>query len=328
MLQDNRVQAARLAEDVGRARTRRLLTRAQRDLERRLRDAAGLSGPGADSFTAVQIRVTLAQVKDVLHSLKGGLRGVVLDQAGEAATQQVTSTVGYLNAAEQQYRGVSQRLPIREAALLDRVRSGTEASVLRRVMSDPDHPGQQGVLDRYGENVVGKFEEALQLRFVARQPWAQVRDSLVAESPFLQGAPASWAERIVRTETMAANNRAGWETIRTANASLGDMVKILMATFDDRTGADSIAVHGQVRRPEEAFASWFGLYQHPPNRPNDREVVVPQRLSWPLPASLAQRSDAEVHARWVLEGRKGAPPGRPLMSTLGAGEVFGGAAPR
>jgi hypothetical protein len=328
VLRDNRAQAARLAETSGKQRTLRMLTRAQRDLERRLREATGLDGPGGESFTATQLRVTLAQVRDTLRSLKGDLKAAVEAQADEAAEQQTASTVRYLNVAERAYRGVNQRLPIREAALLDSVSAGTEASVLRRLSGDPENPASRGILDRYGESVIGKFEEALQLRFVARQPWAEVRDALVGESPFLQGAPASWAERIVRTETMNANNRAGWEAMRGANAELGDMVKILMATFDDRTGADSIAVHGQIRHMEEAFESWFGLYQHPPNRPNDREIVVPQRLSWPLPPTLAQRPDAEVLSRWVVEGRKGSPPARPLMSTLGSDEVFGSAPPQ
>jgi len=111
-------------------------------------------------------------------------------------------------------------------------------------------------------------------------------------------------------------NRAGWESIREADEQLGDMLKILSATFDDRTGADSYAVHGQIRRPEESFQSWFGLYQHPPNRPNDREVVVPHRMSWPIPPYLAWRSDAQVLARWHYDGRKGSPPPRPLMTTV------------
>jgi hypothetical protein len=94
------------------------------------------------------------------------------------------------------------------------------------------------------------------------------------------------------------------------------VTKILCATFDSRTGSDSFAVHGQIRRPDEAFAWWEGLYQHPPNRPNDREIVLSHRTSWPIPAELAWRSDSEVAARWALEGRKGAPPPRPKMTTV------------
>jgi hypothetical protein len=94
------------------------------------------------------------------------------------------------------------------------------------------------------------------------------------------------------------------------------MVKILAATFDHRTSADSYAVHGQIRRPEEFFDTWTGQVMHPPARPNDREVVVPHRVSWPIPDELKPKSDAEIAARWSAEGRKGSPPPRPRISTV------------
>lgn len=125
---------------------------------------------------------------------------------------------------------------------------------------------------------------------------------------------------------MGAYNRAGWEANREADDQLGDMVKILSATFDDRTGSDSFAVHGQIRRPDEAFESWFGLYQHPPNRPNDREIVVPHRISWPIPEYLKWRADDEIKARWTREKRKGPPPERPKMTTIEI-DQFGRAEP-
>lgn len=316
ILRRNRERANAFAQKAGGDRTKRLLQRAQRDLERRLREAEGLRGPGVDSFTAGQIRVTLAQVEDVLQDLKRGMRGEIVGAGRETAEREAGELVEYLQKAERSFRGVNQPLPINEARMVDRVVQGTEASVLRRILSDPDHPGRAGVLDRYGENVIDRFEEQLQLRFIARKPWAEVRDAIVQESTFLQDAPAYWAERIVRTETIAANNRAGWETIRAADSALGDMVKILSATFDSRTAADSFAVHGEIRRPTEAFESWFGLYQHPPNRPNDREVVVPHRVSWPIPPALSWKSDSEIAARWAKEGRKGAVPKRPKMTTV------------
>jgi len=119
---------------------------------------------------------------------------------------------------------------------------------------------------------------------------------------------------------MGAYNRAGWEAIREADAQLGDMVKIVSETFDSRTGADSFAVHGQIRRPEEAFEWWDGLYHHPPNRPNDRATVVPHRVSWPIPPALAWRSQGEITARWHMEGRRGSPPDRPKMTTIPLGQ--------
>jgi hypothetical protein len=183
-----------------------------------------------------------------------------------------------------------------------------------------------GVLERYGMNVISSFENELRVGLLARKPWEEIKAGIVEQSPFLQGKPASWAERIVRTETMGAYNAASAESMSEANEQLGDMVKILSATFDDRTASDSYAVHGQIRRQEEPFDTWYGPMMHPPARPNDREIVVPHRISWPLPKYLAPRSRSEVVKRWREEKRKGSPPATPRDSTIDR-RLFGNQAP-
>jgi hypothetical protein len=317
VLRESRRGAQRAAEEVGSARVRKILLRAKRDLDRRIREAEGLGGPGADSFTAVRARAVLRQVELVLAGLKPELRDLLVEQARERADPSARAVADYLRAAERRFRGVAQPLAIDESLMFDRARRGAETTVLRRILSDPKDPARPGVLDRYGAATIGKFEDALQQRVLAQKPWAEVRDDLVKASPFLQGAPAHWAERIVRTESMAASNAASQASIEEVDRQVeGGMLKILAATFDSRTAADSYAVHGQIRRPSEPFDTWQGPTMHPPARPNDRETVVPHRIGWPLPASLKPRSDAEVAARWRAEGRKGSPPPRPRLSTV------------
>lgn len=120
--------------------------------------------------------------------------------------------------------------------------------------------------------------------------------------------------------TMGAYNKANFEATKAADEQLGDLVKILCATFDNRTASDSYACHGEIRRPDEAFETWFGLMQHPPNRPNDREIVITHRKSWPIPKALTWRSEGEIASAWKREKRKGAMPPRPLMTTVPIGE--------
>jgi hypothetical protein len=320
VLKRSREQALGYAGKVGAAKMRRMLERAQRDLERRLREAEGLGGPGAASFTAAQLRATLAQVRDVLRATAlPVMRDEILDVGKMAAEQSTQATVDYVNAADAAFTGLARPLAIDHAALFDKAVAGTEATVLRRLGSNPNDPRQVGVLQRYGLNTVGAFEEVLQQRLLAGASWADTRNELVAQSPFLQGKPMYWAERIARTEVMGAHNRAGLESITLLGDEVDDMVKINSATFDGRTSADSYAVHGQIRRPNEAFDSWFGSFMHPPDRPNDRSVVVPHRLAWPLPAELKPKSDGEIAARWAAEGRKGSPPARPRISTVPLG---------
>lgn len=315
LLSRARLQSARMAGSMGQRRLLKLLKGAQADLNRRLFQASQLRGPGADSFTATQLQATLRQVQDVIANLNANMASLVGDQAKVAAERAAGQTVKYLSDAERKFKGVSQPLPLREAEMLDRVARGSEASALRRMAGAGGREGA-GVLQRYGVATINKFEEKLQLGLATRKSLADIRDELVGQSPFLQQAPRSWAERIVRTETMRAYNAAGHEAITEAQSALGDMVKILSATFDDRTGWDSYQVHGQIRRPEEPF-DWAGKqYMHPPNRPNDREIVVPHRISWPIPASLEPRSDSEVMERYYRDRTSGAPPPRPEMTTV------------
>lgn len=319
----NRQEAISLAERVGVARTRRLLEGADRDLTQRIRQA--VRGPGKQSFTYEQLKTTLAQVRGVLKELKGGMQKTIVGGADEVAEHAAGHVLDYLEDAQHAFGLSRQPLALKEAAVLDAAREGARASVLRRLASSGElvegadeepHPAKIGVLDRYGMNTIANFEETLQRGLIGRKSLDDMRSDLIGQSPFLQKAPASWAERIVRTEVMGSYGRASFESVREADDQLGDMVKILAATFDDRTAADSYAVHGEIRRPDEAFQNWYGLYQHPPGRPNDREIVVPHRMSWPLPPYLRWKTDGEIAARWRSEGRKVAVPPRPKMTTV------------
>jgi hypothetical protein len=315
ILKSDRVQALELAHKKGSAATMAQLRRVQSELDRRLRQVEGLSGPGKDSFTAAQLHTTLAQIENAIAQVQAGVKDTVLANGKATAMDAAQHTVDYIQRADERFMGVATRLPIREAAVLDHAVMGTESSLLRRLVGD-DKAGP-GILQRYGVAVIEKFEDRLRMRMLAKTPWEDVRNELIASSPFLQEAPASWAERIVRTEIMGAHNRAQFEGLRSVNKAVGGtMLKILAATFDNRTAADSYALHGQIRRPEEAFEDWYHAYQHPPNRPNDRETVVPHNMAWPIPSSLAWKSDAEVSARWREAGNKRPVPSRPLMTTV------------
>jgi len=127
---------------------------------------------------------------------------------------------------------------------------------------------------------------------------------------------------------MGAYNRSILENGEEANDIVGgDMVKILVAGFDDRTGWDSYQVHGQIRRLDEPF-EWVTkngetiAYMTPPNRPNDREVVVFHRVAWEIPEELQPVPDAVYEARFAEQNKKGSPPERPKMTTVPLG-LFG-----
>lgn len=313
-LNQSRQDALTLASRKGVAETVKMLERAQRELDARLARVTG-GGAGDDSFSAAQLRNALVQIRVVLRDIRPAMKEQVLTAGELASSKAAEDAVAYMQQAQRRYYGVAAKIPFKEATLFDRAVTGTRASILQRLEDDPKRG--PGILSRYGDSVVERFEKRLQQRFIQGKPWAEVRADLIADSPFLKEAPAYWAERIVRTEIMGAHNTANHQAIEAVNDEVaGVMLKILAATFDDRTASDSYAVHGQIRRPSEPFDDWYHSYMHPPNRPNDREVVVPHSIEWPIPPELEPKSDAEVAARWSMEKRKGSPPPRPRRSTV------------
>lgn len=316
-LLSNRKAAYDLSTKKGVSATQSLLQTASLELQKRLLQVE-TTGAGEGSFTAVQMRATLAQLEDVLSNLTGGMSDLILTEGKKAAVKSVSNQLNYLKVADKAFRGVGvQPLALPETSMMDRAVKKTESSLLNRLVSTPeDTPEKMGILRRYGVETVGVFEEKLQQGLLQKKSWIDMRNDLISESPFLQAEPVYWAERIVRTELMGAYNRAGYEAGKVVSEELTDMLKILAATFDDRTAADSYAVHGQIRKPSEAFSDWFHNYLNPPNRPNDRETIVWHRMRWELPSYLEPKSDAEVATRWRKEGRKGSPPPRPLMETV------------
>jgi hypothetical protein len=332
-MEANRRAALDIVQAAGVARTQDLLRRSAADLEARLRQVS--SALGEESYTVVQMRATLAHVRATLRAITlPGIKNTVVAVGGDAAQAGAAHTTKFLTAAERAYRGsASQHLALREAAMMDEGVVGARASVLRRLatgverrrrpMTKKRQPVRRGILARYGMEVIKEFEQTLQTGLVAKKSWIDMRADITKKSPFLQGKPNWWAHRIVRTEVMSSYNAANHHVIVAASKQLDGMLMILSATFDDRTAADSYADHGEVRRPGEPFESWYGEFEHPPDRSNDRGTVVPHRERWgPVPDELQPMSEDEVAEQWAKEGRKGKPPERPLMSTVpGFGEV-------
>lgn len=235
VLAESSRRARQLAERTSVERTQKILKRAQKDLNERL--ALALSrGAGEDQFTIVRMRATLAQLRHATAIVQHGLKTTILDAVEPAAIQASKATLKYLSVAQEAYEHAVVPLRLDEAAMTDAVYAGTRASALRRIMTDPTHPGAPGVLDRYGAHVVKGFEEELSVAVASGASYNQVRDKLIERSPFLKEAPAHWAERVARTESMSLNNAAGLKSIQHAASVFDDMVKILFCPDDSRTG--------------------------------------------------------------------------------------------
>lgn len=221
-------------------------------LERRLKALA------PERYTTQEVRVLLTQVRAVVELLGvefGKRMGNELRNIGEVAAKiGRDGLVDQVAAWAGKFQGSVRRIAPAEVAgdLLDE-------GLLEYYESSKE---------TYGLETIARMRGVLTKSVLEGKTVAQASEALTAAIDL----PDWRAERIVRTEQSFASHRRQIEDAKALDLGL---VKQLVTTFDDRTGDDSKFVDGQVRELDEPFSDNLGhVYQHPPNRPNDRETVV------------------------------------------------------
>lgn len=280
-LEVHRQKLAKLAEDRGVTRLKRLYDRAQDELEAKLRRIA----PGARmEFTAHQHRIMLAQVHQGQAVIAQKMAGEAGDISHEAQVESLRGLGSHITRMEKEFTGADVALPIDEAARFAGVIDKRRTSLLVQ---------HERSMANYGGHVIKKVEDELSVSLVTGET------STAAIDRVRKTADVEWyqAERIVRTETAWAFNATHADGIAEVAAEIEDLymrwvehVTDAGTPLDDRVGADSIAMHGQIVRPGGLFvmphdadvspSMWGEKWSFPPNRPNDRAVLAPWRPHW------------------------------------------------
>jgi hypothetical protein len=227
----------------------------------------GSWGWASQAATAQQLRAALTQLtRGQIDLLSEGLHDAARVSARDASV--------YLSALDQRYLGVVRPLRFdaiewveNNAAHLSKVR-------LREYTTS---------FARYGASAVQGIEDEIAKTIMVGAPWHEARKQVWDITKDVVGDRQWMVDRILRTETSAAYNGMQLAALIEEDSDPSDpMLKRLVATFDSRTGKDSVMLHGQVRPVRQPFFDpFFGKsYQAPPNRPNDREVVVGWRTSY------------------------------------------------
>ena len=242
--------------------TRDALARVDRQLRR--------ARPG--SWTEAEAVATRAQLRMGLmtlalahqQDLAAGLPPI-MRKAQQRAAQ-------YLGALDQRYLGSVR--PLRFDTLAWWERHAAELGQVRlREFSRS--------FQRYGADAVAGVERAISAATLTGQRWEVARREVWQATVKVVGDRQWMFDRILRTEVAAAYNGTTLAALTEEDDPADPMLKKLVATFDRITAADSVAVHGQVRRVGEPFKDPKGrLYQAPPNRPHDREIVIGWRAAW------------------------------------------------
>lgn len=277
----------RLVDQRAIAGMKRLYDRSQSALERRL--SALIKSGRTDTMTTYQMTMLRAQIQEgqkrIAELMANGM-GPITKDTQKDAIRQATGTITRL---EKQFTGADISLPLEEAATFEGLIGGRTASLVRM---------HKQSFARYGGAITTKMEQELATSLMTGETPIQAIDRV------MQVAGNQWwqAERIVRTETAYAFNASHSDAIVAAQQDLPDLYERWTEYVDDTTGKpldnrvanDSLVLHGQVVKaggqfimppdPRVSAKVWNKRFDHPPNRPNDRAVLLPWRPGWPAPA--------------------------------------------
>ena len=277
----HRAQLAGIVELGGVRKTMALYEQARSEIEAKLA-VLRRAGEGM-TFSAQHMRMILLQINDGLRSFRQDFGPELSKQSRTAADLARHHLVTAIRKLEKRYSGIEPVLQVEEASVFSGLYKGIEPSLLNR---------HRTLMSAYSLPTIERVKRQLALSLIQGENLDHVIDR-VAGAGGIVDAERWRAARIARTEMSYAYGQTSQRCMVETAKEIPDLCKRLAATFDNRTGADSIALNGQVQ-PVSAPFVWMkktksGVerveYMAPPNRPNDRECVVPWRAAYPEPSA-------------------------------------------
>jgi len=301
-IEEHRQKLHRILDRRGVVQMKRLYQDAHAELERKLTAVAGRKA----TMTSFQQKLLLLQVKHGQQDISKRMTKGLSAASADAQVESLHSLTKTVSRAAPQFRGAQVSLPIEEAARFRGIIDKRRTSLLQAHATS---------MSTHSARVVKKMETELSNSLMSGESNDEAIQRVVGV------ADVEWwqAERIVKTELAWAYNSTQADGIAaSAEAVPGLMMRwtencddTSSAPLDDRVGVDSIAMHGQVAKPNGGMftcpptaplpdakgqtrvsdslsgESWA----FPPNRPNDRAALSPWHPDWGVPG-------------WVWRGRR------------------------
>jgi hypothetical protein len=244
------------------------LLRRYKEVRQELRDR--LDRAPEATFTAQQLRGVLTQVDAAIAAMTISLSGGMKESAGIFAMSGVEDSITELQKFEQMFQGAVVPINIDRQLVADE----TENFLLNRF---------EASIQAYSSDLRSSLVGSLTNESLMESSYSTVIRKLGA---FFQGE--EWKlHRIARTEFHNMYNLSKMNTFTgIRDSSLPDLMKTLIHPMDSRTGDDSkaLARENPIVPIEEPFEqTWKGkkfVFMAPPNRPNDRAILVPYRKTW------------------------------------------------
>lgn len=255
----------------------RRLLRIFRNVRQQLQDRLLTIPEG--TFTEQQLNVTLVQVTAAIEAIKRKLKGEMVDSSEILAVRGIEDMVREIEKFSKKFEGSVQPININVASLA----SESQTFLVNKYDAS---------LDAYGEDLRAQITQNIMTAMIMRDSSSRTVSGLVADvGKFFIGE--EWKlNRIVRTEMHNIYNYSKMNGMLSVQGStIPDLKKSLMHPMDSRTGADSkdLARKNPVVDIDEPFRfKWKGkerVFMFPPDRPNDRAILVPFRETWERSAS-------------------------------------------
>ena len=224
----------------------------------------------SNSFTQQQLRGTLVQVDSAIDAMNRSLKGEIGTQAKKASLLGVNHLLKEISAFEKEFGGTITPINLNAGLIAN------DASKFKINTA-------QSSLDAYSEDLRSSITTELSNAALIGMDYSKVSQNL---GQFFKGE--EWKlERIARTEMHGIYNlgkQKGMEEVQ--DEYIDDLKKALIHPMDNRTGKDSkyAASKEMVVDIDKPFSyTWGGklrVFMVPPDRPNDRAIMVPYRPSW------------------------------------------------
>ena len=260
----------------------RKLLRAFRRIRQKLQDRL-FAISTERTFTEQQLNVTLVQVQSAIEAIKRELKGEMASAASILSLRGIRDLAREIGRLQKHFEGSIQHLNINAILIAQQ----SESFLLNK---------HEASIDAYSEDLRASITSQITSSFMIRDTNHRAVSDLVASvGKFFLGE--EWKlNRIVRTEMHGIYNFSKMNAMNSVKESdLPDLKKSLMHPIDDRTGEDSkiLAAKNPIVDIDEPFRFTFvsgkkkitRVFMFPPDRPNDRSVLVPFREAWDKKAS-------------------------------------------
>lgn len=246
----------------------RRILKLYREVRQDLRDRLDVIPKG--TFTEQQMRGSLMQVEAALNRMQEVLRGEMQDGTETAAASGLDQLISEISRWNKRFTGAV--IPIDLDAV--RVASDTSNFLFNK---------HEASLTAYSEDLRSSFAYELSNAVVAG---VQTSEAVQRMGQLFLGE--EWKlQRLVRTELHNAFNLGkinGMFDLQ--EEQIPDLMKTLFHPMDQRTGKDSkrLAQNNPIVPVDQEFVEdstgKVRRYMAPPNRPNDRSILIPYRRAW------------------------------------------------